>query len=122
MASESCSSLEDSSSIACNSSVISCIKAAVCLALSLSWLHKLAEGPAVVNVFGVDLATFFFILPRDLAFPLSGVFLFCPAEVVFVIWGFEVSLLLVTVIGCKTVTEVSVVVVTMACKSLYLHL
>ena len=122
MVSESCSSLEDSSSIACNSYVISCIKAAVCLALSLSWLCKLAEGPAVVTVFGVDLAMFFFILPRGLAFPLSGVFLFCPAGVVFVTWGFEVTLLLVTMTGCKTVTEVSVVVATMACKSLYLHL
>ena len=117
VASESCSSLEDSSSIACSSSVISCIKAAVCLALSLSWLHKLAEGPAVVTAFGVNLAMFFFILPRGLAFPLSGIFLFCPAKVVFVIWGFEVTLLPVTVTGRKTVTDVSVVVVTMACKS-----
>ena len=102
--------------------MISCIKAVVCLALSLSLLHKLAEGPAVVAVFGVDLTTFFFILPRGLAFPLSGVFLFCHAGVVFVIWGFEVTLLLVTVTGRETVTDVSVVVVTMACKSLYLHL
>ena len=119
--SESCS-FEDSSSIACSSSVISCISAAVCLALSLEWLHKLAEGPAVVTAFGVILATFFFILPRGLAFPFSGVFLFCPAGVVFVIWGFEVTLLLVTVTGHKTVMEVSVVVATTACKSLYLHL
>ena len=44
VASESCSSFEDYSSITYSSSVISCIKAAVCLALSLSWLHKLAEG------------------------------------------------------------------------------
>ena len=80
--SESCSSFEDSSSIAWSSSMISCIKAAVCLALSLSLLHRLAEGPPVV--LGVVLATFFFILPRGLAFPLSGVFLCCPAEVVFV--------------------------------------
>ena len=120
--SESCSSLEDSSSIACKSSVISCIKAAVCLALSLSWLHKLAERPAVGTVFGVDLAMFFFILPRGLAFPLSGVFLFCPARVVFVTWVFGVTLLLVMATGHETVTEVSVVVATMACRSLYLHL
>ena len=122
VASESCSSFEHSSSIACSSSVISCISAAVCLALSLQWLHKLAEGPAVVNAFGVDLATFLFILPMGLAFPLSGVFLFCPVRVVFVIWGFEVTLLLVTLTGHETVMKVSVVVATTACKSLYLHL
>ena len=85
VASESCSSFEDSSSITCSSSVISCIRASVCLASSLNWLRKLAEGPAVVAVLGVDLAMFFFILPRGLAFPLSGAFLFCPAGVVFVI-------------------------------------
>ena len=104
------------------SSVISCIRAAICLALSLNWLCMLAEGPALVTAFGVDLATFFFILPRGLAFPLSGVFLFCPARVVFVTWGFEAPLLLVTATGHKTVVEVSVVVATMACKSLYLCL
>ena len=65
---------------------------------------------------------FFFILPRGLAFPLSGAFLFCPAGVVFVIWGFEVTLLLYTVTGHGTVTEVSVVVAATACKSLYLYL
>ena len=75
-----------------------------------------------MTAFGVDLATFFFILPRDLAFPLSRAFLFCPAGVVFLISGFEVTLLLVTVTGHGTVMEVSVVVATKACKSLYLHL
>ena len=94
----------------------------MCLALSLKWLCKLVEGPAVVTAFGVNLATFFFILPSGLAFPLSRAFLFCPAGVVFVIWGFEVTLLLVTVTGHGNVTEVSVVVATTACKSLYLHL
>ena len=64
----------------------------------------------------------FFILSRGLAFPLSQAFLFCPARVVFVIRGFEVTLLLVTVTGHKTVMEMSVVVATTACKSLYLHL
>ena len=71
-------------------------------------------------VLEVNLATFFFILPRGLAFPLSGVFLICPARVVFVTWGFAVTLPLVTVTGHETVAEVSVVVVTTACKSLYL--
>ena len=122
MTSESCSSFEDSSSIDCSSSVISGIRAAVCLALSLHWLCKLAEGPAVVTAFGVNLAMFFFTLPRGLTVPLSGIFLFCPAEGVFVIWGFEVTLLLVTVTGHETVMEVSVVVATMACRSLYLCL
>ena len=74
-----------------------------------------------MTAFEVNLATFFFILPRGLAFPLPGALLFCPAKVVFVIWGFEVTLLLVTVTGCETVMEVSVVVATTACKSLYLH-
>ena len=75
-----------------------------------------------MTALGVDLAMFFFILPRGLAFPLSGAFLFCPARVVFVIWGFEAPLLFVTATGHKTVMEVSVVVATMACKSLYLLL
>ena len=65
-------------------------------------------------VFAVDLTMFFFILPRGLAFPLSGDFLFCHAREIFVTWGFVDPLLLVTVTGCKTVTELSVVVVTMA--------
>ena len=75
-----------------------------------------------MTAFGVNLAMFFFILPRGLAFPLSRAFLFCPAREVFVIWGFEATLLLVTVTDHRTVTEVSVVVATTACKSLYLHL
>ena len=65
---------------------------------------------------------FLIILPRGLAFPLSGVFLFCPSRVGFVIWEFEVTLLLVTVTGHENVMEVSVVVAITAGKSLYLHL
>ena len=72
MASEHCSSFEDSSSIACNSSVISCMSVAVCLALSLKLLHNFTIGLAVVTVFTVDLATFFFpLLKGFIAFPLS---------------------------------------------------
>ena len=61
VASESYSSFKDSSSIACTSSVISCMSAAVCLALSLRLLHKFTEGPAVVTAFVVDLAMFSFL-------------------------------------------------------------
>ena len=67
-----------------------------------------------MTALGVNLATFFFILPSSLAFPLSRAFLFFSSRVVFVIWGFEVTLLLVTVTGHRTVMEVSVVVPTTA--------
>ena len=70
VASESCSLFADSSSIAWSSSVISCIKAAVCLAFSFIWLHSVTEG--LVVVFGV-LRGIFFPLPTGLVFPLSGI-------------------------------------------------
>ena len=54
------------------------------------------------------------------AFPLSGVFFCCPAKVVLATWIFGVTLLLVMATGHKIVAEVSVVVATTACRSLYL--
>ena len=95
---------------------------AVCLALSLRLLHKFTEGRAVVTAFVVNLVMVFFPLPRGLAFPLSLALLPCPSRAVFVTWGFEVTLLLVTMTGHGTVTGGSVVGVTTACKSLYLCL
>ena len=93
VASESCSPFVDSSFIAWSSSVISCIRAAVCLALSFNWLHRLVEGLAVV--LGV-LAGCFFPLPIGLAFPLSGAFFFGPVVDILVVCTFWVVLLLVT--------------------------
>ena len=91
------------------------MSAAVCLALSLKLLHKFTEGPVVVTAFVLNLAMFFFPLPRGLAFPLSLAFSF-------VTWEFGFTLLLVTMTDHGNVTGGSVVVVTTACKSLYLHL
>ena len=119
VASESRSSFADSFSIACNSSVISCINAAVCFALSFNWLCRLAEGLHVVLVV---LMGFFFPLPAGLAFPFSGVFFGCPAVDVLVVCTFWVVQLLVTMVGHEVVAGVSVVVATTACKSLYLLL
>ena len=65
---------------------------AVCLALSLKLLHNFTEVPAVVTAFVVDLATFFFPLPKGLiAFPLSLVFLPCPSGTAFETWGLGVG-------------------------------
>ena len=98
------------------------MSAAVCLALSLRLLHRFTKGPAVVTALVVNLATFFFPLPRSLAFPLSLALLPCPSGAAFVTLGFEVTLLPVTMTGHGTVTGESVVVVTTACQSLYLCL
>ena len=99
------------------------MSAAVCLALSLKLLHNFTEGPAVVTVFVVDLATFFFHLPKGLiTFPLSLAFLPCPSRAAFKTWGLGFALLLVTMTGHGNVTGASMVVVSTACKSLYLLL
>ena len=96
---------------------------AVCLALSLKLLHNFTEGLVVVTVFVVNLATFFFPLPKGLlAFSLSLAFLPCPSRAAFKTYGLGFALLLVTMTGHGSVTGASVVVVTTACKSLYLLL
>ena len=117
MASESCSSFVDSSSIACRSSDISCMSAVVCLALSHKLLHKFTEGPAVVAGQVVGLVTFFFPFPRGfITFPLSLAFLPCPSGAAFVCFAtchYDRSW------QCNRSV---CIVVTMACKSLYLLL
>ena len=91
---------------------------AVCLALSLKLLCNFTEGPAVVTAFVVDLATFFFPLPKGLiVFPLSLAFLPCPSRAAFVTWGLGFTLLLVSTTGHGNGTGVSVVVVTTAHRS-----
>ena len=96
---------------------------AVCSALSLKLLCNFTVGLAVVTVFIVDLATFFFpLLKGSIAFPLSLAFLPCPSRAAFEIWGLGFALLLVTMTGHGNVTSVSVVVDTTSCKSLYLLL
>ena len=60
------------------------MSAAVCLALSLKLLHNFTEGPAVATAFVVNLATFFFPLPKGLiAFPLLFALLPCPSRTAF---------------------------------------
>ena len=96
------------------------MSAVVCLALSHKLLHKFTEGPAVVARLVVGLVTFFFPFPRGfITFPLSLAFLPCPSGAAFKTWGLGFALLLVTMTGHGNVTGVFVVVVTMACKSLY---
>ena len=91
------------------------MSAGVCLALSLKLLHNFTVGPAVVTVFVVNLATFFFPLLKGLiAFPSSLAFLLYPSRAAFKIWGVWVCFT-----TCHYVTGVSVVVATIACKSLY---
>ena len=93
------------------------------LPATLKLLHNFTEGPVVVTAFVVNLATFFFPLPKGLlAFPLSLTFLPCPSRAGFETWGLGFALLLVTMTGHGNVTGASVVVVTTACKSLYLLL
>ena len=73
--------------------------------------------------FVVSLVKFFFPLLKGLiAFPLSLAFLPCPSRAAFEIWGLGFALLLVTMTDHGSVTGVSVVVDTTACKSLYLLL
>ena len=88
VASESCSSFNDSSSIACNSSVISCISTAVCFALSCYLLLRLIGGLAKVVATAVVLTTFFFPFSGGLTpFPFLLTFLSCPIGTTFVVCG-----------------------------------
>ena len=88
VASESYSSFNDSSSIACNSFVISYISTAVCFALSCSLPLRLLEGLTKVVTTAVILATFFFTFSGGLTpFPFLLIFLSCPIGATFVVCG-----------------------------------